>query len=152
MPKEIVLHKTKINLTELVKASIEKTGLGNDGIEVFENYTDLPLIHLDQEKIQGVINNLILNAQESIQDEGRVFVSTFEKDKNIILEVKDNGPGMTKQFLDYKLFKPFQTTKKKGLGIGLYQCKIIMAAHGGKIEAESEEGKGAQFRLYFPFE
>jgi len=152
LPKEIVLHKTKTNLTELVEDCIRKTGLDNAGIEVTKNYTDLPRINLDREKIQSVINNLILNARESMKDKGRIWISTLSGNGEIIVKVKDDGPGMSKEFLDNKLFKPFQTTKKKGLGIGLYQCKIIIAAHDGKIVAESEEGKGARFRIYLPVE
>jgi len=152
LPKEIVLHKTKTNLTELVDDSFRKTGLDNAGLELTKNYADLPKINLDREKIQSVINNLILNARESMKDKGKISVSTFSENGKIMLEIKDNGPGMSKKFLNNKLFKPFQTTKKKGLGIGLYQCKMIIAAHGGKIGAESEEGKGAQFRIYLPVE
>jgi len=57
---------------------------------------------------------------------------------------------MEREFIDNHLFKPFRTTKKKGLGIGLYQCRQIVAAHGGRIEVESEPGKGAVFTVYLP--
>jgi len=152
LPKEIVLHKTKTNLSELVEGCIRKTGLDNAVLEVTKNYADLPEMNLDRKKIQSVINNLILNARESMKDKGRIWISTLSGNREIIVEVKDDGPGMSKEFLNNKLFKPFQTTKKKGLGIGLYQCKIIIAAHDGKIVAKSEEGKGAQFRIYLPVE
>ena len=61
------------------------------------------------------------------------------------LEVSDNGDGMSRDFLENKLFKPFNTTKEKGMGIGLYQCKLIVEKHGGAIWAESEVGKGTTF-------
>jgi len=152
LPKGILLHKTKTNLTELVEDSIKKTGLDNGSYELTKNYADLPEINLDREKIQSVINNLILNARESMKDKGKIWISTLSENREIIVEVKDDGPGMSKEFLNNKLFKPFQTTKKKGLGIGLYQCKIIITAHDGKIVAKSEEGKGARFRIYLPVE
>jgi signal transduction histidine kinase len=57
---------------------------------------------------------------------------------------------MSREFLEKNLFKPFQTTKKAGLGIGLFQCKMIVEAHRGKIEVESEEGKGSNFRILLP--
>ncbi|MGA1841286.1 MAG: XrtA/PEP-CTERM system histidine kinase PrsK [bacterium] len=152
MPKDIELNRTKTNVTKLMKDSIAQTGLSKDGIQLIEKYSDLPDLNLDREKIQSVIRNLIINAQELLKDHGTVSVSTYAENENIIIEVKDNGPGMSREFLKNKLFKPFQTTKKKGLGIGLYQSKTIIAAHGGKIEAESEVGRGAQFRIYLPFE
>ena len=49
-----------------------------------------------------------------------------------------------------RLFRPFQTTKKQGMGIGLYHCKTIVDAHGGKLTVESEEGKGTTFRILLP--
>ena len=52
--------------------------------------------------------------------------------------------------MDRYLFKPFQTTKKQGMGIGLFHCKSIVEAHGGKIDVESAEGKGSTFRVLLP--
>jgi signal transduction histidine kinase len=57
---------------------------------------------------------------------------------------------MTEDFVKDHLFKPFRTTKEKGLGIGLYQCKQIVEAHGGSIEVKSEEGKGTEFAVFLP--
>ncbi len=152
LPRQIELNKTKTNVNNLLRDTIEKTRVRNNGIELIEDYADLPDINLDQEKIQSVIRNLIINAMESLKANGKVLISTLKEDEYIVIEVKDNGPGMSQEFIKYKLFKPFQTTKKKGLGIGLYQCKIIITAHGGKIEAKSEEGRGAQFRIFLPRE
>ncbi|MEW6378708.1 MAG: XrtA/PEP-CTERM system histidine kinase PrsK [bacterium] len=150
LPREILLNKIPCNLSELSKDTIEKIKSCKNGITIIENYGKLPMVNLDPEKIQSVIRNLIINAQESIPDGGIVSVSTFTQNGDIVIEVKDNGPGIPREFLKEKLFKPFQTTKKRGLGIGLYQCKAIVAAHQGKIEVESEEGSGALFRIYLP--
>ena len=54
------------------------------------------------------------------------------------------------EFIENKLFKPFQSTKEKGLGIGLYQCKMIIEAHDGQIRVKSKEGEGAEFRVTLP--
>jgi hypothetical protein len=54
--------------------------------------------------------------------------------------------------VENSLFQPFKSTKKKGLGIGLYQCKTIVEAHGGSMEVESEPGKGATFLVRLPAE
>jgi hypothetical protein len=85
--------------------------------------------------------------------EGGTLSITTEVDNEtglIRLKVSDTGSGMSKDFVRNSLFKPFQTTKKKGLGIGLIQCKEIMEMHKGRISVESEEGKGTIFTLELP--
>jgi signal transduction histidine kinase len=57
---------------------------------------------------------------------------------------------MSRDFVSRSLFKPFQSTKKQGLGIGLFHSKRIVEAHGGKIEVETEEGRGSTFRVLLP--
>jgi len=64
--------------------------------------------------------------------------------------VADNGCGMSQDFLNRSLFRPFQSTKKTGVGIGMFQSKMIVEAHGGRIEVESEQGKGSTFRVLLP--
>jgi signal transduction histidine kinase len=64
--------------------------------------------------------------------------------------VEDQGCGMSADFLRQRLFKPFQTTKKKGIGIGMFQSKMIVEAHGGRIEVDSQEGRGTTFRVLIP--
>ena len=68
----------------------------------------------------------------------------------MVLEVADNGGGMSREFMEERLFHPFQTTKKRGMGIGLFQSKMIVEAHGGRIEVESVEGEGTVFRVRLP--
>jgi signal transduction histidine kinase len=63
----------------------------------------------------------------------------------IIISVEDNGPGMSRSFREQRLFKPFNTTKDKGIGIGLYQCKTLIETMGGRLLCFSEEGKGTRF-------
>jgi signal transduction histidine kinase len=66
------------------------------------------------------------------------------------MSVTDNGCGMAPEFVQNSLFRPFQTTKKKGIGIGMFHCKMIVEAHRGRIEVESQPGKGSAFRVLLP--
>ena len=83
---------------------------------------------------------------------GEIRVETSQNNGWAVLAVADNGCGMTPEFLSRALFRPFQTTKKKGLGIGMFQSKMIVEAHGGRIEVESEVRKGTTFRVLLPME
>jgi signal transduction histidine kinase len=98
-----------------------------------------------------VATNLIFNAREAVaQSSGQVQIQTSQTNGWAVLAIADNGCGMSREFMERSLFRPFQTTKKSGLGIGMFQSKMIVEAHKGKIEVESETGKGTTFRIFLP--
>jgi hypothetical protein len=107
---------------------------------------------LDQEQIFKVVTNLVINASEAVFQGGEIRVETSQNNGWAVLTVADNGCGMTPEFLSHALFRPFQTTKKKGFGIGMFQSKMIVEAHGGRIEVESELKKGTIFRVLLPIQ
>jgi signal transduction histidine kinase len=105
---------------------------------------------MDRAQIQNVLTNLLLNARDALTSGGQIKVETSQRNGWAILRVSDNGCGMTTEFIKRSLFRPFQTTKKKGLGIGMFQARIIVEAHHGRIEVESTPGKGTAFRILLP--
>jgi putative PEP-CTERM system histidine kinase len=149
LSQKIELKRKETDLNELVDASIFSMN-GSPKISVQQNLEPLPHLMIDPEQIQKVLTNLILNAYEAMDREGEIQVRTAQKDGWTILSVSDNGCGMSKEFIEKSLFRPFKTTKKQGMGIGLYQSKMIVEAHQGRIEVESEEGKGSVFRVMLP--
>jgi putative PEP-CTERM system histidine kinase len=145
-----VLQTTEVNLNDLVLSGI--SGLqGSNGLVIEPDLNPVPPVCVDPEQVQKVLLNLILNAHEATRGkECQIRVRTLQETGYVVISVIDNGCGMSREFLEKNLFKPFQTTKKAGLGIGLFQCKMIVEAHRGKIEVESEEGKGSNFRILLP--
>ena len=119
-------------------------------VQLARELRDLPNIMIDAEQIDKVITNLALNAMEAVSGSGRVSIETSQTNGWAVLAVTDTGVGMDSDFLGRSLFRPFQTTKKKGLGIGMFQSKMIVEAHGGRIEVQSEKGKGSTFRVLLP--
>jgi signal transduction histidine kinase len=115
-----------------------------------QEFKPLPPLFVDPEQIQKVITNLILNANEALANGGEIRVTTEQREGWIVLSVNDNGCGMSKEFIEKSLFHPFKTTKKQGMGIGLFHSKMIVEAHKGRIEVESEEGKGSTFKVMLP--
>ncbi|QIY89719.1 sensor histidine kinase [Chryseobacterium gallinarum] len=95
-----------------------------------------------------VIENLVKNAVDAMKGEGTIVMSVFERNKNILIEVKDNGSGMTKQQAR-NAFKPGYSTKKRGWGLGLSLAKrVIQEYHNGDIKiAQTEVAKGTIFRI-----
>ena len=120
------------------------------GVSLIKNLGPLPKISLDQEQMVKVVTNLVLNAREAVLPAGEVRIETAQHNGWVILTVSDNGCGMAPEFLSRSLFRPFQTTKKNGLGIGLFQSKMIVEAHKGKVHVESQPGKGTTFRIILP--
>jgi signal transduction histidine kinase len=99
-----------------------------------------------------VVTNLVLNATEAVSGEGQVRIATDQTNGWAVLTVADDGCGMTAEFISRSLFRPFQTTKKNGLGIGMFQSKMIVEAHGGRITVASEPGKGTTFQVLLPMQ
>jgi signal transduction histidine kinase len=91
-----------------------------------------------------------MNAQDASAGGGRIRVCTEHQDGNVMLAVIDTGCGMSPAFVQERLFRPFQSTKKQGLGIGLFQCRAIVQTHGGSLHVESEVGAGTTFTVTLP--
>jgi signal transduction histidine kinase len=123
---------------------------GSTKAAVVRDLSPLPKLSLDRGQIEKVLLNLFLNANEAVAQNGEIRVVTCKTDHGAVLSVTDNGCGISKEFISRSLFQPFQTTKSEGLGIGLFHSKKIIEAHRGKIEVESEEGRGTTFRIIFP--
>ncbi len=150
-PHEYQLELKDLDLNELVNDAVEE--ISRNGFADVEIETDLrrvPRVRVDLEQMRKVVHNLFLNACEAANGNGHIKVSTNISGDQVIFSVNDNGPGMTREFMENSLFQPFKSTKGSGLGIGLYQCKSIVEAHHGRIEVESEQGKGTTFLVYLP--
>lgn len=140
---------TKIDLNELVRSTlIDLEGIIRSPVSV--DYSPLPETSLDPEQISKVLTNLILNAHEASENRGEIRIRTETQDEWLVFSIGDNGCGMSREFMEKSLFKPFQTTKEYGLGIGLYHCKAIVDAHQGRIEVKSRLGQGSTFRVFLP--
>ncbi|WP_081859248.1 XrtA/PEP-CTERM system histidine kinase PrsK [Desulfohalovibrio reitneri] len=140
-------HTLKREPVRLLTAAREVAGLV-PGERLRLNGDDV-CAEVDREEFSKVILNLCLNAVEASTDGGEVRVETGS-DGGPYLRVEDSGRGMEESFLSEAIFQPFQTTKKGGMGIGLYQCKQIVEAHGGCIEVSSAPGEGTVFVVRLP--
>ncbi len=146
---KLEIHKRACDLSEIVRAALKNLG-ESSAIRIEEDHQPLPKLGLDSQQIESVLTNLLFNARDSITGEGVIRVQTEPRGRWAVLSIQDTGCGMTPEFLAQNLFRPFQTTKKRGLGIGMFQAKTIVEAHGGRIEAQSVPGSGSTFRIWLP--
>ncbi len=151
-------QSTSSDLNGIVRTTLSlvshKLKLGN--VEVESDLQDrLPPIPCDGSQIQQVVLNLVMNGAEATYRRGRgkVCISTRlqEKDGMVLLEVKDDGEGISPENMS-KIFDPFFTTKGEGKGVGLGLSVVygIVEAHRGDIEVKSEVGTGTVFRVTLP--
>lgn len=139
-----------VQVSDVVNSALRRCVIP-DRIELSVSHKELSTIcQLDANLVESVFTNLVLNATEAIAQNGSIHISINEREKAVYIEIKDNGCGMSQDFLKKELFKPFKTTKKTGLGIGMFQSKMIVEAHKGEILVESEIGKGTTFTVTFP--
>jgi putative PEP-CTERM system histidine kinase len=109
------------------------------------------LISLDRSAATQVFSNLLMNAVESLPDKlGEISVSITSATDGWRVAMQDNGSGIPATFLREQAFRPFQTTKEHGLGIGLFQCKSIIEAAGGTITVNSTPGLGTLVQVTLP--
>ncbi len=114
------------------------------------DFREVPLVRADPAQLKQVLTNLVLNAEEATARDGEIRVATRVEDGMVACSVSDNGQGMAPDFLQTRLFKPFATTKSQGFGIGLYQSKTIVEAHGGRVRVQSREGEGSTLTFSIP--
>lgn len=110
----------------------------------------LPVV-ADRERLVSVLEHLIRNAQEAVAAGGRVELAVLARDGEAVIEVRDNGPGMTAEFVRERLFRPFDSTKgSKGMGIGAFQAREYIRSLQGWVEVDTAPGQGTSVRVIVP--
>lgn len=143
------IRPTPTDLNALLEKAVEQVNPGGN-VRWVKNFGRIPQLNADPAQLESVVTNLLLNATDAFDGKGTVTLQTSFKDGWVEVLVADDGCGMSPEFLQTALFRPLRTTKKKGLGIGMFQSKMIVEAHGGKISAVSELGAGTTFRVLLP--
>ncbi len=155
---KLKLNKKMIDLNELIEDTLEtmrSKALGKK-VVVIQKLGKIPKVECDSDKMSSVLINLLDNTLKFVEVNGMVWVETRKKNGNVIVSIKDDGPGIDKENLE-KIFKPFtqlenlSSRRGQGSGLGLNICKELVNLHSGKIWAESKGlGKGTTFYFSIP--
>ncbi len=115
----------------------------------FEKDAGLPAVEHDSDQMHQVVLNLLLNAVQAIEGQGAVRVVVASRKDHALISVADSGRGISPEHLPF-IFRPFYTTKGNGTGLGLSLARRIVEDHRGKIDVQSEVGKGTEFLVTLP--
>jgi PAS domain S-box-containing protein len=144
-----------LNATIRDVLALARSEVQRNGVALETRLSDaVPLILADRVQVQQVLLNLLMNAIEALSGISagpRALWVSSEKiaSTEVLIAVRDSGPGLEPQSLD-RLFDAFYTTKPHGLGLGLAISRSIIAAHGGRLWATANEGRGATFQFTLP--
>jgi len=146
------LQLKMVSLNEIVEKTLEllRPEIENRGVAVKTKLTrNLTAIPTDATQLQQVLVNLVKNAMQAMTTGGILNLQTGETSDDVWVSVTDTGGGIPQEQIN-RIFEPFYTTKKKGTGLGLMIVQRIVRAHGGRIELESNVGRGTTFRIWLP--
>jgi len=146
---------TKVNVNEALRASVrlfeaQFNAVGKPTITTEFFLTEpLPEIDADADLLHKAFQNLVLNALDAMPAGGTLTLRTFERERNIRIEVADTGKGLTPEECS-RLFTPYYTTKQQGTGLGLAIVQAVVSDHHGTISVTSDEGRGTSFKIDLP--
>jgi len=143
-------HTLQDIMDESIAAVSDRIGLQN--VDVKKNFQDNPLeISADKSKLKIAFSNILINAIEAMNgntDKGQLAVSLQSSPELLTVSIKDNGIGIAEENIP-KLFEPFFTLKKNGIGLGLATSYSILQCHNASIQVESKLNKGTNFIIHF---
>ena len=164
-PRTSGLKLKRLDINSIIERVAENTGIYTiNTVEFIFIRGDVVFCETDEESLFYSVKNLVVNALDAMNRNGKLAIETgkikplpqkllnfmdsgeeFFLGYNNFIIISDTGCGMSREFIEEKLFHPFITTKDKGFGIGLYQCKTLIEKMGGKIICRSEVGHGTDF-------
>jgi C4-dicarboxylate-specific signal transduction histidine kinase len=146
---DVEVNSTVSDVVKLVRSNALRRGVT---VDVELSPWMRPILG-DRVQVQQVILNLLMNACDAVESNAkgmrRVGLKPVPRQDAMIIEVQDNGAGISDEELQH-IFEPFYTTKHEGLGLGLAICQSIVAAHGGTLDAVRNPSGGMTFSVIFP--
>jgi putative PEP-CTERM system histidine kinase len=137
-----------VNLEKVIRSVCQAKGEQSPAIAM-DLGTDISAMgHPDQ--LEHVIGHLVQNAIDASSENGKVGIQLRRENDSAVIEVTDEGAGMTPEFIRDRLFRPFQTTKASGMGVGVYESSQYVAELGGRIVVESAPESGTRVRVVLP--
>lgn len=140
---------SQIDVTQLIEDAVKKTSIPEQVQVEQEQASGIPHVSGDYDLVLLAITNLLKNGIEAIRGSGTIIIRARYDSDFLFISVTDSGPGIDEKDVD-RIFSPFYSMKETGLGLGLAYVKRIMEIHNGRVDVETQRGKGSTFILKFP--
>jgi putative PEP-CTERM system histidine kinase len=141
---------SRVDLVPLLKDLVEARE-GSEPAPVALLETDRAEVMAEVDRLSAVLGHVVQNAQDATPPDGLVEVGLRLRGDQAIVEIRDTGSGMDQEFIEQRLFRPFDSTKGlTGMGIGAYECREFVRALGGQVDVVSRPGQGTRFIITMP--
>jgi len=151
--KRIDLHEsdaTRVGINSVLTKIVKKCSDRHPVPELLTVSGEI-FVYVEPDRFMNVVEHLVTNAQDATGDSGDIKIFVKQIDKDVCIEIKDTGIGMSTEFINNHLFKPFDTTKgNAGMGVGVFETKEFVKYYGGQLNVESKVGVGTTFSLVLP--
>ncbi len=150
MPAKEEITRQSFPVQALVETLVSKLHPRLADIELVRRIDEDLQLNTDPELLEKILENIVVNATEAVASDGRIVIAAQRDGSKAHISVEDTGTGMSEDFIRDRLFKPFQTTKNKGTGLGLWQVKHMADKLGASIEVTNYPAQGVKFTITFP--
>jgi len=148
IPEPQEIHLKTLNIGPFLDNLLDRLRPRLEGIELKRDYESACEMRTDPDVLEKILENIIVNATEAVGNDGMITITARIGENLPFISITDNGVGMTDEYIREKLFKPFQTTKKKGTGLGLWQVKNMADQLGAKIDVKPNQEHGVTMAIW----
>jgi putative PEP-CTERM system histidine kinase len=150
IPEHEEIHMKKIRFRAFVEELLIGLRPRLQHVRIIRDFNDEFELMTDPDVLEKILENVIVNATEAVGEDGAIKITACMEGDSPVIAITDNGIGITDDFIREKLFKPFQTTKKKGTGLGLWQVKNMADQLKARIDVKPNSDRGVTVSIWFP--
>ncbi len=150
IPEHVEIHTKTFRIKPFLEELVAGLRPRLENIQVIHDFNSSFELTTDPDILDKILENIIVNATEAVGDDGIITIAACIKGDSPVFTITDNGIGMTDEYIREKLFKPFQTTKNKGTGLGLWQVKNMADQLRAIIDVKPNQDRGITVSVWFP--
>jgi hypothetical protein len=150
IPGHVEIHTKTFKIKPFLEELLARLRPRLDHIRVIHDFKGPFELTTDPDILEKILENIMVNATEAVGDDGVITIAVGIEGDSPVFTITDNGIGMTDEYIQEKLFKPFQTTKKEGTGLGLWQVKNMADQLRARVDVKPNQDRGVTVSVWLP--